>query len=44
MSLLHNVPVPLLRGACDLWSAKEPLTGRAQRLAAQPITLFSMTT
>ena len=44
ISLLRNVAVTLLRGACDLWSAKEPLTGRAQRLAAQPITLFSMST
>ena len=44
MSLLCNVAVTLLRGACDLWSAKEPLTGRAQRLAARPITLFSVNT
>ena len=44
MSLLRNVAVTLLRGACDLWSEKEPLTGRAQRLAARPITLFSINT
>lgn len=43
MSLLRNVAVTLLRGNCTLWSAKEPLTGRAQRLAAQPITLLSIT-
>ena len=36
MGLLRNVAVTLLRGTCPLWSEKEPLTGRAQRLAAQP--------
>lgn len=40
MSLFRNVAVTLLRGACNLWSAKEPLIGRAQRLAAQPIILL----
>ena len=35
-SLLRNVAVTLLRGTCSLWSAKEPLTGRAQRLGVQP--------
>ncbi len=34
ISLLRNAAVTLLRGRCPLWSAKEPLTGRAQRLAA----------
>ena len=40
MSLFRNVAVTLLRGACNLWSTKEPLIGRAQRLAAQPIILL----
>ena len=44
MSLLRNVAVTLLRGSCDLWSAKEPLAGRAQRLAARPIALLSVNT
>ena len=26
----------LLRSVCSLWSSKEPLTGRAQRLGVQP--------
>ena len=44
MSLLRNVAVNLLRGSCNLRSTKELLTGRAQRLAAQPISLLSITT
>lgn len=44
MSLFRNVAVTLLRGACNLWSAKEPLIGRAQRLAAQPIILLPIST
>ncbi len=36
LSLLRNIALTLLRGACSLWSSKEPLTGRAQRLDAQP--------
>ena len=36
LSLLRNAAVSLLRGICSLWSAREPLTGRAQRLCAQP--------
>ena len=36
LSLLRNAAVSLLRGMCSLWSVKEPLTGRAQRLCAQP--------
>ena len=43
MSLLSNLAVSLLRGNCNLWSAKEPLTGRTQRLATRPITLLSVT-
>ncbi len=38
VGLLRNVAIILLRGVCGLWSAKEPLTGRAQRLAAYPTT------
>ena len=36
LSLLRNPAVSLLRGMRSLWSVKEPLTGRAQRLCAQP--------
>ena len=36
LSLLRNAAVSLLRGMRSLWSVKEPLTGRAQRLCAQP--------
>ena len=36
LSLLRNVALTLLRGACSLWSSKEPLTGRAQRLGVRP--------
>ena len=36
LSLLRNAAVSLLRGMRSLWSAREPLTGRAQRLCAQP--------
>ncbi|CZB23384.1 ISAs1 family transposase [Candidatus Synechococcus spongiarum] len=43
MSLFRNLAITLLRGNCNLWSTKESLIGRAQRLAALPITLFSIT-
>ena len=36
LSLLRNAALSLLRGVCSLWSAKEPITGRAQRLCVQP--------
>lgn len=36
LSLLRNVALTLLRAACSLWSSKEPLTGRAQRLGVRP--------
>ena len=36
MSLLRTTGLTLLRGNCPLRSDREPLTGRAQRLAAQP--------
>ena len=41
MSLLRGAALTLLRGKCPLWSDREPLTGRAQRLAAQPLGAFS---
>ena len=41
MSLLRGAGLTLLRGKCSLWSDREPLTGRAQRLAAQPLAAFS---
>ena len=41
MSLLRGAGLTLLRGNCPLWSDHEPLTGRAQRLAAQPSATFS---
>lgn len=40
MSLLRGAGLTLLRGECPLWSDREPLTGRAQRLAAQPSATF----
>ncbi len=36
LSLLRNVAVSLLRGVCSLWCCQEPLSGRSQRLCAQP--------
>lgn len=36
LSLLRNAALSLLRGVCSLWSAKEPIIGRAQRLCVQP--------
>ena len=36
LSLLRNVAITLLMSVCSLWSSKEPLTGRAQRLGVQP--------
>lgn len=41
MSLFHGAGLTLLRSQCQLWSDREPLTGRAQRLAAQPSAIFS---
>ena len=41
MSLLRGAGLTLLRGKCSLWSDHEPLTGRAQRLAARPSAIFS---
>lgn len=41
MSLLRGAALTLLRGKCSLWSDREPLTGRAQRLAAQPSATFA---
>ena len=41
MSLLRGAGLTLLRGNCPLWSDREPLTGRAQRLATQPSATFS---
>ena len=40
LSLLRNIAVNLLRGVCALWSLQEPLTGRAQRLCAQPCAIL----
>ena len=40
LSLLRNIAVNLLRGVCALWSLQEPLTGRAQRLCAQPCVIL----
>ena len=41
MSLLRGAGQTLLRGHCPLWSDREPLTGRAQRLADQPSATFA---
>lgn len=43
MSLLRGTAINLLRGDSPLWSDGEPLTGRAQRLSAQPLTVLSAT-
>lgn len=40
MSLLRQTALNLLRGSCDLWSATEPLTGRAQRVCARPLAVL----
>jgi predicted transposase YbfD/YdcC len=40
MSLLRQTALNLLRGASDLWSSAEPLTGRAQRVCARPLALL----
>ena len=43
MSLLSNAALGLLRGECQLWRNKEPLTGRSQRLcAARPSSSHPM--
>lgn len=42
LSLLRNAAINLLRGDCRLWSDREPLTGRAQRLGAHPIAAFEL--
>ena len=42
LGLLRNAAVSLLRGMCSLWSVKEPLTGRAQRLCAQPLVALDL--
>ena len=36
LNLLGNAALNLRRGECRLWRTKEPLTGRSQRLCAQP--------
>ena len=40
LSLLSNAALGLLRGECQLWRDKEPLTGRSQRLCARPSILL----
>ena len=42
LSLLRNAAMSLLRGMCSLWSVKEPLTGRAQRLCAHPYVALDL--
>ena len=42
LSLLRNAAMSLLRGMCSLWSVNEPLTGRAQRLCAQPYVALDL--
>lgn len=38
---LRNAAMTLLRGRCELWADKEPMTGRSQYLAAHPATILS---
>lgn len=40
LSLLSNAALGLLRGECQLWRNKEPLTGRSQRLCARPSVIL----
>lgn len=40
LSLLSNAALGLLRGECELWRNKEPLTGRSQRLCARPSSIL----
>ena len=40
LSLLSNAALGLLRGKCQLWRSKEPLTGRSQRLCACPSVIL----
>ena len=40
LSLLGNAALNLLRGECQLWRTKEPLTGRPQRLCAKPYAIL----
>jgi predicted transposase YbfD/YdcC len=40
MSLLRQAALNLLRGRGALWSAAEPLTGRAQRVCARPLAVL----
>ena len=41
-NLLRDLAVTLLRTTCYLWSSRDPLTGRAQRLAAHPTNAFPL--
>jgi predicted transposase YbfD/YdcC len=40
MSRLRQAALNLLRGASELWSPGEPLTGRAQRVCALPLAVL----
>ncbi len=40
MSLLRATALNLLRGCCELWNEAEPMTGRAQRVCAQPLIML----
>ena len=40
MSQMRGVGLMLLRGKCQLQSQREPITGRAQRLAARPAAIL----
>ncbi len=41
MSLLRATAMNMLRGRSGLWGDKEPLTARAQAVAANPMPVFS---
>jgi len=41
MSLLRAASINLLRGRSYLWDDDEPLTGRAQRICAQPLAIMN---
>ncbi len=41
VGLLRGTAVNLLRGRCALWRDQEPLTGRAERVAANPMAVLN---
>lgn len=42
LGLLRGAMLNLLRGRCALWRDQEPLTGRAERVAAHPLAILAV--